>query len=71
MTETKIKVGFRKKAYIETFPLIDVVFFLLATFVLFIFSLNKIQSVLVDFPVPNLNANQTASPDIVALQVSA
>lgn len=41
----------KKKARIEIIPLIDVVFFLLATFVLFTLSLNKIQSVPVDLPV--------------------
>lgn len=40
----------RKKARIEIIPLIDVIFFLLATFVLFTLSLNKIQSVPVDLP---------------------
>lgn len=39
-----------KKARIEIIPLIDVIFFLLATFVLFTLSLNKIQSVPVDLP---------------------
>ena len=39
-----------KKARIEIVPLIDVIFFLLATFVLFTLSLNKIQSVPVDLP---------------------
>lgn len=41
----------KKKARIEIIPLIDVVFFLLATFVLFILSLDKIQSVAVNLPV--------------------
>ena len=36
--------GGPKKARIEIIPLIDVIFFLLATFVLFTLSLNKIQS---------------------------
>jgi biopolymer transport protein ExbD len=40
----------KKKARIEIIPLIDVVFFLLATFVLFTLSLNKIVSVPVDLP---------------------
>src|SRR6476659_9434283 len=40
----------RKKARIEIIPLIDVIFFLLATFVLFTLSLNRIQSVPVDLP---------------------
>jgi biopolymer transport protein ExbD len=41
----------KKKARIEIVPLIDVVFFLLATFVLFTLSLNRIQSVPVNLPV--------------------
>ena len=41
----------RKKANIQIIPLIDVVFFLLATFVLFTLSLNKILSVPADLPV--------------------
>jgi len=40
-----------KKARIEIIPLIDVIFFLLATFVLFTLSLDKIQSVDVQLPV--------------------
>lgn len=59
-----------KKARIEIIPLIDVIFFLLATFVLFTLSLNKIQSIPLDLPVaapPNPNQ---APPDIVTIQVS-
>jgi len=41
----------KKKARIEIIPLIDVIFFLLATFVLFTLSLNKIQSLPADLPV--------------------
>lgn len=41
----------KKKARIEIIPLIDVVFFLLATFVLFTLSLEKIQSVPINLPV--------------------
>jgi biopolymer transport protein ExbD len=40
----------KKRARIEIIPLIDVIFFLLATFVLFTLSLNKIQSIAVDLP---------------------
>ena len=50
MEGTKIKVQPRKKARIEIIPLIDVIFFLLATFVLFTLSLNRIQSVPVELP---------------------
>ena len=39
-----------KKARLEIIPLIDVIFFLLATFVLFTLSLNKISSIDVTFP---------------------
>lgn len=42
--------GARKKARIEIIPLIDVIFFLLATFVLFTLSLNKTQGVHVMLP---------------------
>ncbi len=41
----------QKKARIEIIPLIDVVFFLLATFVLFTLSLDKIKSLKVTLPV--------------------
>jgi biopolymer transport protein ExbD len=41
----------RKKANIQIIPLIDVIFFLLATFVLFTLSLNNIVSVPVELPV--------------------
>ncbi|MDP2138313.1 MAG: biopolymer transporter ExbD [Candidatus Didemnitutus sp.] len=39
-----------KKARIEIIPMIDIIFFLLATFVLFTLSLNRIQSIPVDLP---------------------
>jgi biopolymer transport protein ExbD len=42
--------GGKKKARIEIIPLIDVVFFLLATFVLFTLSLNKSGGVAVTLP---------------------
>jgi len=41
-----------KKARVEIIPLIDVIFFLLATFVLFTLSLNKIAGVESQFPQP-------------------
>jgi biopolymer transport protein ExbD len=40
----------RKKARIEIIPLIDVIFFLLATFVLFTLSLNRSQGIHVNLP---------------------
>lgn len=60
----------KKKARIEIIPLIDVIFFLLATFVLFTLSLNKISSIPVDLPVAN-NSPQTNKEDpTVYLQMS-
>jgi biopolymer transport protein ExbD len=47
---SKADVG-KKKARIEIIPLIDVIFFLLATFVLFTLSLSRISSVPVTLPV--------------------
>lgn len=61
----------KKKARIEIIPLIDVIFFLLATFVLFTLSLNKIKSVPVNLPVASPTASSTKpDEDTVTLQVS-
>ncbi len=49
--------GGAKKARIEIIPLIDVIFFLLATFVLFTLSLNKSNGIKVHLPV-----SETAVP---------
>lgn len=59
-----------KKARIEIIPLIDVIFFLLATFVLFTLSLNKIQSVPVDLPQASANVRPNPEDDTVILQIS-
>ncbi len=70
MEGTKIKIPVRKKARIEIIPLIDVIFFLLATFVLFTLSLNALKSIPVDLPVaapPNPNPPKD---DSVTIQVS-
>ncbi|MDI1250462.1 MAG: biopolymer transporter ExbD [Lacunisphaera sp.] len=69
MEGTKIKVPARKKARIEIIPLIDVIFFLLATFVLFTLSLNRIQSLPVDLPVASTERPDTKS-ESVTIQVS-
>ena len=71
MEGTKIKLPARKKARIEIIPLIDVIFFLLATFVLFTLSLNRIQSVPVDMPVPNADNKPPPEDNSVTIQVSA
>ena len=62
--------GGPKKARIEIIPLIDVIFFLLATFVLFTLSLNKIQSVPVDLPQATPSAKTNTDDETVVLQVS-
>jgi biopolymer transport protein ExbD len=72
MEATKITLRPRKKARIEIIPLIDVIFFLLATFVLFTLSLNRIQSVPVDLPVASQDSRrQEENKDLVTIQVSA
>jgi biopolymer transport protein ExbD len=71
MEGTRIQLRPRKKARIEIIPLIDVIFFLLATFVLFTLSLNRIQSVPVDLPFAGEKKDTTDQPkDLVTLQVS-
>lgn len=59
-----------KKARIEIIPLIDVIFFLLATFVLFTLSLNKIQSLPVDLPQASAAARPQTDDSTIILQVS-
>jgi len=72
MEGTKIQIRPRKKARIEIIPLIDVIFFLLATFVLFTLSLNAIKSVPVDLPVaaPPKDQAPPNEKDNVTIQVS-
>lgn len=60
----------KKKARIEIIPLIDVIFFLLATFVLFTLSLAKIQSLPVNLPVAAPPGPQQEKDETVTLQVS-
>jgi biopolymer transport protein ExbD len=59
----------KKKARIEIIPLIDVIFFLLATFVLFTLSLHRLQSVPVQLPYSTGTPNPNP-PKIVTLEVS-
>jgi biopolymer transport protein ExbD len=61
--------GDKKKARIEIIPLIDVIFFLLATFVLFTLSLSRIQSLPLQLPVAS-PSHDKPDPDLVTLQVS-
>ena len=72
MEGNKIIVRPRKKARIEIIPLIDVIFFLLATFVLFTLSLKRIQSLPVDLPVAAPPPPPgTPPPEDAIIQVSA
>ena len=59
----------RKRARIEIIPLIDVIFFLLATFVLFTLSLNRIVSIDVDLPVASQKPPDSKD-ESVTIQVS-
>ena len=65
-----IQLAPAKKARIEIIPLIDVIFFLLATFVLFTLSLNKIQSVPVDLPQASASAAKPEEDTSVVIQLS-
>jgi biopolymer transport protein ExbD len=59
----------KKKARIEIIPLIDVIFFLLATFVLFTLSLHRLASVPVQLPYSQ-RPNDSIPPKILKLQIS-
>lgn len=65
-----IKKAVVKKARIEIIPLIDVVFFLLATFVLFTLSLNKIAAIPIDLPKAVPPDPTKEPPPVVTIQVS-
>src|SRR5579883_1601068 len=60
----------KKKARIEIIPLIDVIFFLLATFVLFTLSLDRTVSVPVDLPKASATPGKP-DPTMVTIQMSA
>lgn len=67
MRSSRIAVFARRRARVEIIPLIDVIFFLLATFVLFTLSLNRIQALPVTLPFPGEGKDK---PEVVTLQVS-
>ena len=62
--------GGKKKARIEIIPLIDVIFFLLATFVLFTLSLNKIESLDAKLPVTPKEPPKIKPDEPMIIQVS-
>jgi biopolymer transport protein ExbD len=67
-THSPIEEG-TKKARIEIIPLIDVIFFLLATFVLFTLSLDKIGTLDVALPKAR-DVKEPPPPHAVSIQVS-
>jgi biopolymer transport protein ExbD len=64
---SRIAVFTRRRARVEIIPLIDVIFFLLATFVLFTLSLSLIRSLPVVLP---RGGETKEKPDMVTIQVS-
>lgn len=62
--------GGAKKARIEIIPLIDVIFFLLATFVLFTLSLSKIQSMPLELPASASLSRPETEAETLILQIS-
>jgi biopolymer transport protein ExbD len=60
----------QKKARIEIIPLIDVIFFLLATFVLFTLSLNKLSSLPIQLPAAGYTPQIEQIDKPIILQVS-
>jgi biopolymer transport protein ExbD len=62
--------GTGKKARIEIIPLIDVIFFLLATFVLFTLSLNRVDGLPVQLPVAATGEPRNAAEENVTISVT-
>src|ERR1044072_8439057 len=63
------KSGGKKRARIEIIPLIDVIFFLLATFVLFTLSLNKSGGV-PGITLPSSDSGEVREPSPVTISVT-
>lgn len=59
----------RKKARIEIIPLIDVMFFLLAAFMMVSLTLQKIQAVRMDLP-SSVAAKSDKKPDLVTVDIT-
>ncbi|AWI08884.1 ExbD/TolR family protein [Ereboglobus luteus] len=66
----ELGTGGSKKARIEIIPLIDVIFFLLATFVLFTLSLNRIESMETKLPVTSKEKPDRTDDEPLIVQVS-
>jgi biopolymer transport protein ExbD len=61
--------GGRKKANIQIIPLIDVVFFLLATFVMYAMSMSKNMGVNVQLPGASTSTKQASTDDALTISV--
>lgn len=64
---SRLAVSARTKARVEIIPLIDVVFFLLATFVLFTLSLNRIGALPLNLPFTGKTEDR---PEVVTILVT-
>lgn len=64
---SRVALFARRRARVEIIPLIDVIFFLLATFVLFTLSLHRIGSVPVTLP---FSGGDDVKPELVTIQVT-
>lgn len=69
MDEYSVYPSAPRKARIEIIPLIDVIFFLLATFVLFTLSLDKIKAI--EVPLPKVPGEPVPPQAMLYLQASA
>ncbi len=58
----------RKKARLEIIPLIDIMFFLLAAFMMVSVTMIRVQAIKMDLPAATL-ADQASRPEIVNIQV--
>lgn len=62
-------VGGRKKARIEIIPLIDVMFFLLASFMMVSLSMQKLQVIKMDLPT-SVAQKSSKKPDVFNIEIS-
>ncbi len=62
-------VGGRKKARIEIIPLIDVMFFLLASFMMLSLSMQKLQVIKMDLPTA-VAQKSSKKPDVFNIEIS-
>jgi biopolymer transport protein ExbD len=66
----RVRLPKHKKARIEIIPLIDVIFFCLATFVLYTLTLNRDRAIIVDLPQQVMALDRPRQNDVVTVTVS-